>query len=91
MKFNTKAWIVVVVSSAIVANEHLFISKISSVRKGSYFRAVGSSSISGVGVVISPRALDKQPMKVSGSRYEKRMVKDEPLRMVTFLSSWGPY
>lgn len=90
MKFNTKAWIVIAVSSAIVAKEHLFISKISTVRKSSYFRVVGSS-ISRVGVVISPRALDKQPKKVSEMRYEKRMVKDEPLRMVTFLSSWGPY
>lgn len=90
MKFNTKAWIVIAVSSAIVAKEHLFISKVSTVRKRSYVRAIGSS-ISQIGVVISPRALDKQPMKVSATRYEKRMVKDEPLRMVTFLSSWGPY
>ncbi|KAL8098522.1 hypothetical protein AgCh_031339 [Apium graveolens] len=91
MKFNTKAWIVIGVSSAIVAKEHLFISKISTVRKSSSYLRVVGSSISRVGVVVSPRALDKQPVKVSAARYEKRMVKDEPLRMVMFLSSWGPY
>ncbi|WOH04258.1 hypothetical protein DCAR_0623667 [Daucus carota subsp. sativus] len=90
MKFNTKAWIVIAVSGAVVAKEHLFVTKISTVRKSSYFRAVGAS-VSRVGVVISPRALDKQPMKVSETRYRKHKVRDEPLRMISFLSSWGPY
>lgn len=90
MKFNTKAWIVIAVSGAIVAKDPLFISKFSTVRKSFYCHAVGSS-ISQVGVGVPFRASDKQPIKVSESRYEKHKVKDDPLRMIYFLSSCGPY